>query len=185
MAFEKYAEQKEVFYQGYDRNPLWGSIHNAIKAYARGTDNIVADYVPLDIFNVLAEGGPTGHVFNIVVIQYLISHLFNTGQSDRIEELYSGIIDSVVSKRRTASPFLIIINDIDTYHKGRNLFYKFLNLLEDNGYNGRSLAYSSYANGDLGKTRWGGNKVRNGNITYAYGNPPLGFEGAGLIIELR
>ncbi len=185
MAFEGFAGEKEVFYLGYDRNTRWENIHDYIEDCTGHIDNISATFRRRDIFEILAEGRPRGRSFNVIVVQFLISHLFNTGQNGRIDELYTGLIRNVVSHRNAASPFLIIINDIDTYHKGRNLFYKLLDALEDSGYNGTAIAYSNYANGDLGKTRWGGNKKRLGSLDYSYAPPPAGFEGAGLIIELN
>ena len=123
------------------------------------------------------------HNYNVIVVQYLISHLYNTGQSHRIRELYDGFV-KIVSQGLSHYPFLIVINDIDSYNKGRNLFHIFLNMLEDAGFVGTALAYSSYPNGDLGKIRWGASYRRLGQIDYNYRSTPFGIEGAALIIEI-
>jgi len=185
-AFEKLAEKKPIFYAGCDKNTLWKKTHNAIEKYSESKSNISAILNQCDIFDVFADSGQIQRSYNVVVIQYLISHLHNTKQSGRIYEFYKGIIDDIVCRRDALLPFLIIINDIDTYKKGRNLFYKLIDALEDNGYSGRATAYSSWANGDLGKTRWGGNKIRAGTIEYSYKTPPIGLnKSAALVIELN
>jgi len=38
MAFEKIADEKSIYYKGYDRNPLWAEIHSRIEKYAKTTD---------------------------------------------------------------------------------------------------------------------------------------------------
>ena len=134
----------------------------------------------------MSHGHPKQNGYNVVVIQYLISHLYNTQQNGRINELYNGIIKNIVSRRDSSQPFLIVVNDIDSINKGRKLFHKLLDALEDNGYNGRATAYSSYTNGDLGESRWGLSKVRPGTISYTYNPPPLGLNNsAALVIELE
>jgi hypothetical protein len=185
MAIEEIVNEKTVFYEGYDKNIRWKRIHNFIECYSKNTVNITTIFRQEDIFDVFAKNKLEQNSYNVVVIQYLISHLFNTGQNDRINELYTGLINNVVSCWDSQTPFLIIINDIDTIHKGRNFFCMLLDVLEDNDYSGKATAYSAHPDGDLGETRWGGKKNRSGNIEYTYKTQPSGFEGAGLLIELR
>ncbi len=187
MAFERLAEGKSVYYKGFDRNKRWKGIHELIESYADETDNIEVNIKRRDIFEVLAENKPSRHSYNIVVIQFLISHLVNTNQINRITELYNGIINNVVSNRLQGSPFLFILNDIDTLNKGRNNFYRLIDLLEQNGYRGNSYAKSCYPNGDLGAQRWSDSREHNsfGNISYSFSQSYDLHQGAQLIIELR
>lgn len=185
MALESICGNKQISYYGYDRNPLWRAIHNCITQYTRGTYNIESVFTRKDIFEVISENNVPQNSFNVIFIQYLISHLYNTNQVDLIDELYQGLIDLVVSQKPNDSPFLIVINDIDSWNKGRSYFHKFLDYLEDAGYSGRAVAYSLYENGDLGRERWGNNVSRRGRIDYSYVETPTGFEGAALIIEVR
>ena len=185
MALESVCGNKNISYYGYDRNNLWCAIHNYISRYTRGTSNIQSFFTREDIFDVFSENNVPQKSFNVIFIQYLISHLYNTQQVDSIYELYEGLIDLVVSQKPDDSPFLIVINDIDSYNKGRSYFHQFLDYLEDAGYSGQAIAYSLYENGDLGRERWGNNVSRRGRIDYSYVETPTGFEGAALIIELR
>lgn len=186
MAFEKYATNKQIYYKGYDRNPLWKDIHDQIEQYAVSIPNIYAKLRQYDIFDVFADGKPQHIRYNIVIIQYLLSHLFNTGQSDRIGELFDCIIRSLLAYRRSDSPFLIIITDIDSRNKGRNTWYTLLDKLEDAGYYGTAYAHSAYSNGDLGSERWSNHKAspKFDNISYKYYENSSEHDGAQLIIEL-
>lgn len=185
MAFENLKERKIINYKGCDRNPKWKPIHDFITHYMMRNEDITVVLEQQDVFDMFNSGYEVYEGCNILVVQYLISHLYNTHQSGRIQELYDYIAHSIIPHRISSSPFLIIINDIDSYNKGRNLFYLLLNTLEDCGFNGIANAYSQYANGDLGKTRWGETKKRKGRIEYNYNAPLQSMEGASLVIELR
>lgn len=185
MALEHVRKRKPVFYKGYDRNPLWEDIHNCIEEYANASSWLDADLYQEDIFEVFDEGMPKDEEYNVVVIQYLISHLYNTDQIDDINLLYQGIINLLSYNRLDNSPFLIIINDIDSCNKGRDKFHILLNMLERAGYNGRATAYSKHKTGDLGERRWNAYGTRRGQIDYTYIATPDTMEGAALVIELE
>lgn len=185
MALEERCDNKHIFYYGYDRNTRWKDIHNFIEEQTDGTKNIEAVFERKDIFDVLDNNDISDCGFNVIFIQYLISHLFNTNQIWMIDKLYKGLIHNVISKKPKNSPFLIVINDIDSCNKGRPYFHELLDYLEDFGFSGRAVAFSNYETGDLGKIRWGVPKTRIGKIEYNYYKTPYSFEGAALIIELR
>lgn len=186
MAFEKIAQNKQIYYKGYDRNPLWKYIHNQIEQYAESNLNLCAKLRQYDIFDVFAAGKPQHVQYNIVIIQYLLSHLYNTGQSGQIEELFDCIIGNLLANRHANSPFLIIIADIDCMNKGRNTWYTLLDKLEDAGYYGTAYAHSAYPNSDLGSERWSKHKVSSvfNNISYTYYENSSEHDGAQLVIEL-
>ena len=189
MAFEEVAEGKNIYYKGYDRNPLWETIHNRIKTYTATTNNITAKLRWEDIFVVLSDGRPARIHYNVVVIQYLLSHLYNTNQEHLTLDLFQGIIDNIISNRSQDSPFLIIITDVDSCNKGRNRWYNFLDMLEDAGFCGNAYARSAFPNGDLGAERWTNYYHRQSpsfqKISYQYVQNQSDHDGAQLVIELR
>lgn len=189
MAFEEVAEGKNIYYKGYDRNPLWETIHNRIKTYTAMTHNITAKLRLEDIFVVLSDGRPAHIHYNVVVIQYLLSHLYNTNQEHLTLDLFQGIIDNIISNRSQDSPFLIIITDVDSCNKGRNRWYNFLDMLEDAGFCGNAYARSAFPNGDLGGERWTNYYHRQSpsfqKISYQYVQNQSDHDGAQLVIELR
>lgn len=186
MAFEELDDGKPIFYKGYDRNLLWENIHAVIDQYTKDTE-ITSRFVRRDIFDVFAEGKPKHQNYNILVIQYLLSHLYNTEQADLIEDLFDSIITNVLPRRIPNSPFLIIITDIDSINKGRNTWYRLLDKLEDAGYRGYAFAKSAYPSGDLGAERWHFNpfEPNRGNIVYKYLGADFEYGAAQLVIELR
>ena len=189
MAFEEVAEGKNIYYKGYDRNPLWETIHNRIKTYTAMTHNITAKLRLEDIFVVLSDGRPAHIHYNVVVIQYLLSHLYNTNQEHLTLDLFQGIIDNIISNRSQDSPFLIIITDVDSCNKGRNRWYNFLDMLEDAGFCGNAYARSAFPNGDLGAERWTNYYHAQSpsfqKISYQYVQNQSDHDGAQLVIELR
>lgn len=186
MAFEELKDGKQIYYRGYDRNPLWSNIHNAIMRYTDAQPGMRSELVQEDIFNVFAGGMQARCNYNVLIIQYLLSHLYNTNQACYIDVLFKEIINNVLHQRALGSPFLIIITDIDSVNKGRNKWYWLLDKLEDAGYHGCALARSFYPTGDLGADRWSGHKMSPvfGNIKYSYCQNESEHDGAQLIIEL-
>ena len=119
LAFEDAVdEDQDIYYKGYDRNPLWEPIHDRIDEYTSQTAHIETKLCREDIFDVFAEGKPAHKQYNIVIIQYLLSHLYNNGQYVSTCQLFQHIIHNIIVNRPKNSPFLIIITDIDSCHKG-------------------------------------------------------------------
>lgn len=189
MVFEEVAGNKNIYYKGYDRNPLWKDIHDRIKTYTETTDNITVKLRCEDIFDVLLDGRPAHKHYNVVVVQYLLSHLYNTKQECQTLTLFQKIIDNIISKRSQDSPFLIIITDVDSCNKGRNRWYNFLDKLEDAGFCGNAYARSAFPNGDLGAERWTNYYHAQSpsfqKISYQYVQNQSDHDGAQLVIELR
>lgn len=189
MAFEEIEDGKSIYYKGYDRNPLWAEIHSKIEEYAETTNFAKIKLRQKDIFRVFADGKPKHRQYNIVIIQYLLSHLYNTEQDQQISSLFDYIISNVLPMRLCNSPFLIIITDIDSMNKGRNTWRTFLDKLEDAGYCGTAYARSAFPNSDLGQERWSDYRHKMtpafGKIAYNYSENNSEHDGAQLIIELR
>lgn len=185
MAFEEINE-KPIYYKGYDRNPFWREIHLKIEAYAEEIKGFDVKLRQQDIFDIFSAGKPKVQQYNVVVIQYLLSHLYNTGQEDKTLQLFEAIIRNIISRRLPNSPFLIVITDVDSMNKGRNRWFTFLDMLEDAGFYGAAYAKSAFPNGDLGRDRWSRHKFAPwfGNISYNYFLNETEHDGAQLIIEL-
>lgn len=189
MAFEEIGKGKNIYYNGYDRNHLWETIHNRIKEYTVTTPNITTELCREDIFVVLSDGRLARTHYNVVVIQYLLSHLYNTNQEHLTLDLFQGIIDNIISNRSQDSPFLIIITDIDSFNKGRNKWYSFLDMLEKDDFCGNAYARSAFPKGDLGAVRWSDYYPKQSlyfqKISYKYVQNQSDHDGAQLVIELR
>ncbi len=131
--------QRNIFYRGVDRNTLWDSIHTEIANYFKSTLSYDINFAYQDIFQALDMNKPrTG--YNILVLQYFISHLYNTEQISQINSLYEAIIEKVVQHRFQDSPFLVIINDLDSRNKGRDYFWPFYKKLMAAGCNVNATA---------------------------------------------
>ena len=187
MAFEEMTNGlKYIHYSGIDKNPKWQSIHSILQYYCDST-GIDAKFAQEDVFTVLESPNFPAYQYNIIVIQYMLSHLYNTGQDQKTDELFDRIINSVLPARLPNSPFLIIICDVDSINKGRKKWFSLLDKLEQNGYCGHAVAKSYYTNGDLGVERWSRNKASPlfGNICYQFVQNTSEHDGAQLIIELE
>lgn len=186
MAFEV-ATQNPIYYMGYDRNDCWRTIHNQIERYAGDVERLDIDLQQEDIFDIIRTGNLLTRRYNVLVFQYVLSHLFNTRQETLTTHLFQSLIDEVISHRLSESPFLIIISDVDSINKGRKRWFTFIDMLEDAGFHGRALAKSAYPTGDLGRERWSRHKSMScfGNISYTFVLNASEHDGAQLIIELR
>lgn len=131
MAFEKtgLAGGKKIFYKGYDVNGYWIPIHKIISKYAASTNNIDVEFINRNIFDVLAQGKPAVRFYNVIVLEYLLSHFSFDNRKYWADVLFSQLIKVVLSNRLDNSPFLFIINDID-HDSVRSLFDILLNKLD-------------------------------------------------------
>lgn len=125
----------ELFYKGYDVSPYWAPIHNAIKQYMNSKEHISSKFENKNIFTTLNEGKPAVHHYNVVVLEYFLSHFLQQSVKQIGEELFDGLIANVLANRLDDSPFLFLINDIDHYEV-RNCFDTLLQKLKDAGYSG-------------------------------------------------
>lgn len=189
MAFEEMTKRtgKEIYYNGFDKNPKWKSIHDVIMHYFIGEAGMEINISQSDIFDVLKLPFFPTCQYNVIIIQYMLSHLYNTNQYQRIDELFEDLIDSVLMARYPKSPFLIIICDVDSMNKGRSNLFILLDKLEQRRFRGKAFARSHYPNGDLGKERWSYCKASPlfGNIQYIYMKNDSEHDGAQLVIELE
>lgn len=137
MAFEQInrKDKKSIYYRGFDINPFWEAIHNEIENYILTCDDIEAKFTIRDIFDVIEKNNPTKRPYNVIILEYLISHLPSKNRAELVAQLFNGLIDKVIAARTPGTPFLIIINDIDHYSV-RNLFDLIVDIIKGAGYHG-------------------------------------------------
>lgn len=136
MAFEEIRsawDTREIFYKGYDINPYWNPIHSSIQHYTLSMQRTHAKFINKDIFDVLSSGKPAVRHYNIIVLEYLLSHFSPQNRADWANELFDGLLENVLSNRLKESPFLFLINDIDHFQV-RDCFNILLQKLNDEGY---------------------------------------------------
>ena len=140
MAFERYCHEKSydktVSYLGIDINKKWKSIHEKIKEYKTQTirktrfsyiDAVAEDYNISDA--------------NVIVLQYVISHFYNTGQIGKIESFFEKLVQNIIMRRQQGKPLVILINDVNSNHRGRDYFKMLVKKLNDAGLKESSQGY--------------------------------------------
>lgn len=146
MAFEKKISEQDtnkIFYIGYDINPYWNPIHDKIHQYAQ-SQSIQAKFVGNDIFDVLSDGKPAKQHYNIIVLEYLLSHFPVQNRVNRAGKLFDGLLQNVLQNRLTGSRFLFLINDIDHYQV-RECFDLLLQKLNEKGYHALDIRRMHFA----------------------------------------
>lgn len=143
MAMESYLAEnnfgdKQVCYHGIDNNSLWMPIHQKITEY-RSPFIQEAKFCYNDAIHVI-ESTPIPNA-NVLVLQYFISHLYINKQIDQLRSLYDSIIENIVLRRNSETPFIIIINDVNSCNRGRDSFEELVHKLESANIHG---TYSKY-----------------------------------------
>lgn len=131
-AFEKYLTQNNfdipVNYLGIDMNPLWKDKHDFIKEYFLQSP-FNPQYIYTDVIEIFKNHNTKDK--NILILQYLISHFYNTGRLTAVNEFYRNLIQNVVKNMQSDS--IIIINDVNSNRRGMDLFLRFSDMLNKFG----------------------------------------------------
>ena len=137
MAFEQYVHEtdssKKISYLGYDINELWKPIHEKINEY-HCYEIIKTRFQYEDVIKFFDVR--TVEKANVLVLQYVISHFYNTGQIKIIRQFFFDLIKNVVKARNNDEPFIILINDVNSCNRGRDFFGDFVEALKTNNYHG-------------------------------------------------
>ena len=148
MAFENLLQIKgrlnPISYIGIDINPLWTPIHSRIQTYC-DAENIGYKTYYSDVFDFFKQHSVPDT--NIVVISYLISYLYNTKQIGAINTLAELLAKQVVMHK--GMPLLLIINDVNSYKRGRNYFYLFEQAIQRSGLSINKSLYKYFDTGSL------------------------------------
>jgi len=127
MALENY--NKPINYFGIDKNTLWENVHNEITKYTERT-NISVDFGYEDALEYIQRN--TLDDKNIIVLQYFISHLYNTNQIDEINKFYDNLINNVIiPSLNNNNSVVIMINDVNSNNCGRDHFWELYNKLRE------------------------------------------------------
>lgn len=141
MAFEYYLKEinsdKRISYVGFDINTLWKPIHNHIQQYKSSIiEKVQYEYVDaIEFINktTIAET-------NVLILQYVISHFYNTNQVCQIDNFIEDLMKHIIDYRDNNNPFIIIINDVNSCHRGRNYFDIIIEKIKAN-YSARCLKF--------------------------------------------
>jgi hypothetical protein len=153
MAFEKLISNANIHYVGVDDNELWNVFHDIICTYTHGT-NVHVNYYEQSAFK---SGKTYSDFYNIIVMQFFMSSVLGEGGRKRhIIELFEELINGPLLRwynSQSTTPFLFILNDNDSVFTGRKQFYDLLDMLVDNGYQGKAIARSKYIADDMNDRR--------------------------------
>ena len=101
MAFEKYCHDisadKSVSYIGIDVNEKWKKIHDDIKNYRTKTLRKTQFFYQ----DAISENIDIAHT-NVLILQYVISHFYNTNQISLIEVFFDKIIKQIIQSEKKA-----------------------------------------------------------------------------------
>lgn len=148
MAFEEYVKEtdsnKRIQYLGIDKNDLWMPIHEEIKTYAEESAlDMRAKFLYEDAIDYV--NSRTLKKANVIVIQYLISHLYNTNQINKIKDFYVKLISNIIVHKKSNEPLVILINDVNSCNRGRDHFEDLCKELSKAGLHGTySMFYFDY-----------------------------------------
>ena len=143
VALESFLTEKgnsdgEISYLGIDVNKRWKPIHQVIENYQSPYikkvhfcyDDAITYFNAHSVKNA-----------NILILQYVISHLYNTNQIQQLDDLYENLIKNIVLHRNQNKPFVIMINDVNSNNRGRDLFSGLCDKLGNAGLHGYASKY--------------------------------------------
>ena len=141
MAFETYCHLeknwKSVSYKGIDVNKKWSSIHEVIKNYKTST----LRKTRFKYIDAVTEEYSAISDANVIVLQYVISHFYNTGQIDKISSFFDKLIKKIIVYKQEGKPLVVLINDVNSNKRGRDYFNILINKLKNAGFHGNSSRY--------------------------------------------
>lgn len=123
MAFESYLSENNststISYKGIDINKLWKPVHSKIGNYQ---SEIITKYQfkYVDAIEFFNENFITST--NVLILQYVISHFYNTKQISKIEKFFDDLIDNIILHKEKGEPLIVIISDVNSNNRGRDYF---------------------------------------------------------------
>lgn len=150
MALEGFCYQEElnqpISYFGIDSNTNWESIHRKIERYC-DSNGIKRKFLCNDAIKLLKSNAISDA--NIIVISYMISYLYNNGQIREVDSFIDSLVNNAVLKKKKGQKMLIVINDLNTYKKGRDYFSHIKRRIEKKGVEFLNYKYKYFDTGDL------------------------------------
>lgn len=134
MAFERYCHKdensKSVSYVGIDVNKKWMEIHKVIEEY-KTTTLRKARFLYIDAvseeYNAISQA-------NVIVLQYVISHFYNTKQIGKVSAFFDKLIQKIVVHKQKGKPLVVLINDVNSNNRGRDCFQLIIDKLHNAGF---------------------------------------------------
>ena len=150
MGFEKFKLKNNfiqpISYLGLDINNNWIQINNKIAKYCEH-NQIKYKIRYDDVFKCFRQTGL--NYANIVIVSYLISYLYNTNQIKTIDSFLDDFTKNVVAKKGRKEKLLLVVNDINTYKRGRNYFEHFARKIRDYNLSIIKMEYKYFDTGNL------------------------------------
>lgn len=129
MAFDYLNLSQPIKYKGFDINEYWGKIHSLIKEQFTGTlIEYYRGFNVLDLFDTT-----TIENCNVIIIEYLISFFYNSIGEAGLLSWFDKLANQIISYKPSDSQMLIVINDADSIHVGRDVFPKLRDSIERKG----------------------------------------------------
>ena len=132
MAFEEFYENRGchqgVSYIGFDKTEEWSIIHNRILDYCK-TKCLDFRTECVDVLEWL-KGYRLSNA-NVIVLGYLISYIFDMVSASDMEDFITNIARRIVSFKQKDQKLLLIVNDLNTYKRGRDYMAKFCSAIRE------------------------------------------------------
>lgn len=190
MAFESYLEEKKlsksISYIRIDINKIWVPIHDQIKRCS--SKNIKTRFKYVDAIEFFNEN--TVEATNVLVLQYVISHFYNTNQINKIQKFFEDLVNNIVLHKESSKPLIIIINDVNSNNRGRDYFIDLCEKLKNKNLKGAYTKFYFDYNIHNDYQRYGVKHNRN-NILYTIPDKINKYEpwrkcsSAQLLIEIK
>lgn len=193
MALEQYDKDegitRKINYWGLDYNNRWKHVHSKISEYC-SVVNIETNFIYEDVIRYFEQYKIENT--NVLVLEYVISSMINSGEIDRnhIDRFYRMLIEKIVLNRNTEVPFIIFINDVNHYAKGRDDFMK-LHWILKNDYQINSVPFAFYFDYNInnegkkfGDMHEANNLLFRVPVNFNYYSPWLNCSSAQFMIEI-
>lgn len=132
MAFEQFYNENNlcqpISYIGIDRASSWTPIHGFIEDYCN-IHNIKFQSFQKDVMTFTSDFKL--EYTNIIILGYLISYLVDSVPKDKISDFINNIASNVVRYKGPGQKLLLVVNDLNTYRKGRDYFDKFATAIQE------------------------------------------------------
>lgn len=150
---------KPISYIGFEHNEYWEDINEKTKKIFENT-NFRIQYFYEDVFEAFKSKKLSRT--NILVLQYVLSHIVYNGREKEITDFFNNLVEKVILKMESNA--FVIINDINHY-LARDKFKILEDVIENHGKNIRVHKYY-YLFKDLNCYQRDGIEHNSNNINY-------------------